>query len=36
MENVAYPVVLGMDWIGKAGTVIYVEDERPVVNISKN
>jgi hypothetical protein len=36
MENVAYPVVLGMDWIGKAGAVIYVKDERPVVNVSKN
>jgi hypothetical protein len=36
MENVAYPVVLGMDWIVKAGAVIYVKDERPVVNVSKN
>jgi hypothetical protein len=36
MENVAYPVVLGMDWIGKTGAVIYVKDERPVVNVSKN
>jgi hypothetical protein len=36
MENAAYPVVLGMDWIGKAGAVIYVKDEKPVVNVSKN
>jgi hypothetical protein len=36
MENAAYPVVLGKDWIGKAGAVIYVEDEKPVVNVSKN
>jgi hypothetical protein len=36
MENAAYPVVLGMDRIGKAGAVIYVKDEKPVVNVSKN
>ena len=32
MENAAHPVVLGMDWIGKAEAVIYVENEKPVVN----
>ncbi|EFX75860.1 hypothetical protein DAPPUDRAFT_107539 [Daphnia pulex] len=36
MENAAHPVVLGMDWIGKAGAVIYAEDEKPVMNVSKN
>ncbi|EFX76915.1 hypothetical protein DAPPUDRAFT_321931 [Daphnia pulex] len=35
MENAAHPLVLGMDWIGKAGAIIYVEDEKPVVNVSK-
>jgi hypothetical protein len=36
MENASHPVVLWMDWIGKAGAVIYVEDEKPVMNVSKN
>jgi hypothetical protein len=36
IENVAHPVVLGMDWVGKAGAFIYVKDEKPVVNVSKN
>lgn len=36
MENAAHPVVLGMDWIGKAEAVIYVENEKPVVNVSKS
>nr|CAH0105606.1 unnamed protein product [Daphnia galeata] len=36
MENAAHPVVLGMDWIGKAEAVIYVENEKPVVDVAKS